>query len=66
MWLRRSFGWRRRKRSKGGGSVGGKVGGPLKRVFLNAKGVFMGRFTETYAEFNLNPKIEGKEFDLPK
>jgi hypothetical protein len=46
--------------------VGGKVGGPLKRVFLNAKGVFMGRFTETYAEFNLNPKIEGKEFDLPK
>jgi hypothetical protein len=46
--------------------IDGETGLPLKRVFLNAKGVFMGRFTETYAEFNLNPKIEGKEFDLPK
>jgi outer membrane lipoprotein-sorting protein len=39
---------------------------PLKRVFSNAKGVFVGRFTETYSEFNVTPKIEGKEFELPK
>jgi hypothetical protein len=46
--------------------IDGETGLPLKRVFFNAKGVFVGRFTETYAEFNLNPKIEGKAFELPK
>ncbi len=39
---------------------------PLKRVFSNAIGVFVGRFTETYPAFNLNPKIDAKAFELPK
>jgi outer membrane lipoprotein-sorting protein len=39
---------------------------PLKRVFFNPVGVFEGRFTETYSEFNLSPKIDGKTFKLPK
>jgi outer membrane lipoprotein-sorting protein len=39
---------------------------PLKRVFNNPTGVFEVRITETYSEFNLNPKIEGKTFELPK
>jgi outer membrane lipoprotein-sorting protein len=39
---------------------------PLKRVFSNPVGVFMGRFTERYAAFKLNPKIDGKAFELPK
>src|SRR5437870_4365898 len=38
---------------------------PLKRVFVN-QGVFTGRFTETYSVFNLDPKIDGKAFELPK
>jgi hypothetical protein len=39
---------------------------PLKRVFSIPRGVFAGRITETYSEFNLDPKIDGKAFELPK
>jgi outer membrane lipoprotein-sorting protein len=39
---------------------------PLKRVFFLPRGVFEGRITETYTAFNLNPKIDGKTFELPK
>jgi outer membrane lipoprotein-sorting protein len=39
---------------------------PLKRVFSNPKGVFVGRITETYSQINLHPKIDGKAFELPK
>ena len=39
---------------------------PLKRVFSNPIGVFQGRFTETYSEFTLAPKIAEKAFELPK
>jgi outer membrane lipoprotein-sorting protein len=46
--------------------IDAKNGLPLKRVFSNPKGVFAVRITETYSEFNLNPKINGKAFELPK
>jgi outer membrane lipoprotein-sorting protein len=46
--------------------IDAETGLPLKRVFFNPVGVFEGRITETYSEFNLNPKIEGKPFDLAK
>lgn len=35
---------------------------PMKRVFFNPVGVFEGRLTETYSEFNLSPRIVGKTF----
>ena len=46
--------------------IDAKTGLPLKRVFFNETGVFEGRITETYSEFNLNPKIDAKAFELPK
>jgi hypothetical protein len=39
---------------------------PLKRVFFLPRGVFEGRITEMHTAFNLNPKIDGKTFELPK
>jgi hypothetical protein len=46
--------------------IDAESGLPLKRVFFLPMGVFEGRITETYTAFNLNPKIEGKTFELPK
>lgn len=46
--------------------IDAETGLPLKRVFFNPTGVFVGRFTETYPAFNLNPKIDGKAFELSK
>jgi hypothetical protein len=46
--------------------IDAESGLPLKRVFFNPVGVFQGRIIETYSEFNLNPRIDGKAFELPK
>jgi outer membrane lipoprotein-sorting protein len=46
--------------------IDAKNGLPLRRVFSNPKGVFAVRITETYSEFKLDPKVDGKAFELPK
>jgi outer membrane lipoprotein-sorting protein len=46
--------------------IDAKSGLPLKRVFSNPKGVFAVRITETYSQFNVRPKVDGKSFKLPK